>query len=57
MVWNLFRLRGSISNFYRCFSTGKAVMEAGKRAAARCAVDEYVKVSLLKCIVCDLNVM
>lgn len=57
MVWNLFRLQGSISHLYRSISTGKAVMEAGKRAAARCAVDEYVKVSLLKCIVCDLNVM
>lgn len=45
MSRNLCRLRGSILSFYRSFSTGKAVMDAGKRAAARYAVDTYVKVS------------
>ncbi|PFX21113.1 Ribose-5-phosphate isomerase [Stylophora pistillata] len=43
MVLNLLRLRGSILHLCRCFSTGKSAMEAGKRAAARYAVDTYVK--------------
>ena len=45
MIRNLLSLRGSVSHLYRPFSTGKAVMDAGKRAAARYAVDTFVKVS------------
>lgn len=39
-------VRGSVLRLTRSVSTGKAVMDAGKRAAARYAVDTYVKVSL-----------
>ncbi|XP_020628184.1 ribose-5-phosphate isomerase-like [Orbicella faveolata] len=43
MSRNLCRLQGTILHCYRSFSAGKAVMDAGKRAAARYAVDTYVK--------------
>lgn len=43
MVLSYFRLRGSILHLCRRVSTGEVVMEAGKRAAARYAVDTYVK--------------
>lgn len=44
MILNALFVRGSILPFCRPISTGKAVMDVGKRAAARYAVDTYVKV-------------
>ena len=44
MVVNALLFRGSLFRLCRSFSTGKVVMDAGKRAAARYAVDTYVKV-------------
>lgn len=44
MVFSASLVRGAVLRLCRSFSTGKAVMDAGKRAAARYAVDTYVKV-------------
>ena len=44
MVLNALLFRGSLFRLCRSFSTGKVIMDAGKRAAARYAVDTYVKV-------------
>ena len=44
MIFNALFVRGSILRLCRPISTRKAVMDAGKRAAARYAVDTYVKV-------------
>ena len=48
MVLKALLLRGSVLGLCRSFSTGKTVMDAGKRAAARCAVDTFVKVSFFQ---------
>ena len=62
MVLSYFRLRGSILHLCRRVSTGEVIMEAGKRAAARYAVDTYVKVKRAQslrqiCMSCDKKVV
>lgn len=64
MVLSYFRLRGSILHLCRRVSTGEVIMEAGKRAAARYAVDTYVKVKVKRaqslrqiCMSCDKQVV
>lgn len=42
---NALLFRRSSLQLCRSFSTGKVIMDAGKRAAARYAVDNFVKVS------------
>ena len=42
---NALLFRSSSLQLCRSFSTGKVIMDAGKRAAARYAVDNFVKVS------------
>lgn len=42
---NALLFRSSSLQLCRSFSTGRIIMDAGKRAAARYAVDNFVKVS------------
>ena len=42
---NALLFRSSSLQLCRSFSTGRVIMDAGKRAAARYAVDNFVKVS------------